>query len=304
MSAVSQDILKKIRRIQIVTTQLANDVLAGAYRSAFKGKGMEFEEVREYQPGDEVRSIDWNVTARMNHPYIKTFREERDLTVLLVIDVSASSYFGSHYERKSTLMAEIGGVLAFSAIKNNDKIGLLLFSDVVEKYIPPRKGIRHVLRVIRELLIFQPKHKGSNLGDALAFLGKVQNKRSICFLISDFLCPDYRQEAALIASKHDLIAIRICDPYENTFPELGLLHAADLETNESGIIDTSSSELQHRYTKEADEEKRAFESLMKKMGADYMEISTDKSYINVLKKFFKIREKKTQMISVHLNKKK
>lgn len=292
MPAISKDILKTIRRIQIITTQLANDVLAGAYRSAFKGKGMEFEEVREYQPGDEIRSIDWNVTARMNHPYVKTFREERDLTVILVVDVSASSHFGSHFGSKSSLIAEIGAVLAFSAIKNNDKVGLLLFSDIIEKYLPPQKGVRHVLRVIRELLVFQPKKRGSNLAGALAFLGKVQAKSGICFVISDFQCHDYFQAAALVAAKHDLISILISDPYEHAFPRMGLATVADLETLDSAVLDTDSQILQKSYSAKSQERSLQFSQLMKKIGAGYIEISTDKSYIAPLRKFFKVRERK------------
>lgn len=292
MTEISQDILKRIRRIQILSTQLANDVLAGAYRSAFKGKGMEFEEVREYQLGDEIRSIDWNVTARMSHPYVKIFREERDLTVMLVVDVSASSRFGSHYGSKSAVIAEIGGVLAFSAIKNNDKVGLILFSDTVEKYLPPRKGIRHVTRVIRELLAFKPKGRGSDLGAALAFLGKVQRRSGICFLISDFLCPDYSHEAALISKRHDLISVRISDPSEVSFPKIGLANVGDIETLQRSMVDTNSETVQENYRQNAAKHIAQFRKLMKKIGAGYIEIQTDKSYMAALKKFFKLREKK------------
>ncbi len=292
MSAISKDILKTIRRIQIVTTQLANDILAGAYRSAFKGKGMEFEEVREYQPGDEIRSIDWNVTARMNHPYVKTFREERDLTVILVVDVSASSHFGSHHGSKSALIAEIGAVLAFSAIKNNDKVGLILFSDVIEKFLPPRKGTRHVLRVIRELLIFQPTQRGSNLGVALAFLGKVQSKSGICFLISDFIFGDYFHELALISARHDLISIRITDPLEESFPNMGLVAIKDLETLTAAFVDTGSTSFQQDFMQASAEHSAHFLQHMKKIGAGYLEIRTDQPYALALRKFFKVREKK------------
>lgn len=275
-----------------MTSRLATDVLAGAYRSAFKGKGMEFEEVREYMSGDEIRSIDWNVTARMGHPYVKTFREERDLTVMLVVDVSASTHFGTHYGSKSTLIAEIGAVLAFSAIKNNDKIGLILFSDTIEKYLPPRKGLRHVLRVIRELLVFKPRHTGSDMRAALAFLGKVHRRTGICFLISDFLCSDYAHEAALIAMRHDLIGLRVVDPTEEEFPKIGLMNAEDLESSDSGLIDTSSPAVQEEYMMSAVRHTQLFRQLMNKIGAGYIEIRTDQPYMHALKKFFKIREKK------------
>lgn len=289
---ISQDIFKSIRRIQILSSQLANDVLAGAYRSAFKGKGMEFEEVREYQPGDEIRSIDWNVTARMTHPYVKVFREERDLTVIFVVDVSASSRFGSHSGSKSALIAEIGGVLAFSAIKNNDKVGLILFSDTIEKYLPPRKGVRHVTRVIRELLAFQPQGRGTDLKAALAFLGKVQRRSGICFLISDFLAKDYSHEAALIAKRHDLISIRVSDPSESNFPKMGLTHVQGLESSDSALVDTNSESVIEKYQSTSEQHLMAFRQLMKKIGAGYIEIRTDQSYMAALRKFFKIREKK------------
>lgn len=288
----SPDIFKTIRRIQIFSTQLANDVLAGAYHSAFKGKGMEFEEVREYQPGDEVRNIDWNVTARMHHLYVKNFREERELLVMLVVDVSASSRFGSHNYSKASLIAEIAAVFAFSAIRNNDKVGLILFSDIIEKYVPPRKGTRHVLRVIRELLAFQPKSKGTDLKKALSFLGKVQTRRGICFLISDFLCENYSHEAALIAKRHDLVAICLTDPYEKEFPQMNLMTLADLETGEKAIIDTSSEEIQKYFAQKAKQHLQQTNYLFRKIGVDFINIYTDKPYLLELRKFFKIRERR------------
>lgn len=292
MANISTDLFKKIQRIQIQTRKLANDILAGAYRSAFKGKGMEFEEVREYQAGDEIRCIDWNVTARMGHPYIKSFREEREISVILVVDVSSSSMFGSTGLLKSEIIAEIGAVIAFSAIKNNDKIGLILFSDIIEKYLPPKKGLRHVLRVIRELLVFKPKSRGTNLSHALSFLGKVQAKSGVCFLISDFLCSDYSHEIALIAQKHDLISICVSDPYELGFPTMNLMNLTDLETGQSYVLDSSSATLQNNFTKVATVRLKEHESLMKQAGADFIDIRTDQPYLSALRKFFKIRERK------------
>jgi uncharacterized protein (DUF58 family) len=286
-----QNLYKKIRRIQILSTQLATDVLAGAYRSAFKGLGMEFEDVREYQPGDDIRSIDWNVTARMSHPYIKKFREERELTVILVVDVSASLHFGSRDQLKSEVIAEIGAALAFSAIKNHDKVGLILFSEIIEKYVPPGKGVRHVLRIIRELLAFKPKQNGSNLKGALAFLGSVQRKAGICFVLSDFLCSDYAHEAALIARKHDLISICLTDPYEGTFPKIPLVSLTDLETQETGLLDTSSDQIQNQYTEKALLRIKKNKQLMHRLNAGFIEVHTDKSYMLALRKFFKLRER-------------
>ena len=284
------EVFKKIRRIQIQTTHLANDLLAGAYRSAFKGKGMEFEEVREYQPGDDIRTIDWNVTARMQHPYVKNFREERDITVMLVVDISSSSRFGSH-KLKSELTAEIGAVIAFSAIKNNDRIGLILFSDVVEKYIPPRKGTRHVMRLIRELLLNEPSHRKTNIAVALDFLGSVVAKSGVCFLISDFISPSYAHEVALIAKKHDLITIGITDPYELAFPKVGLISLQDLETGETQIIDSSDETTQETFKKNAAERLRTHQRLMNKIGAGFIDLRTNQPYMPAIKKFFKIRGK-------------
>lgn len=286
----SAEVFKKIRRIQIQTTHLANDLLAGAYRSAFKGKGMEFEEVREYQPGDDVRTIDWNVTARMRHPYVKNFREERDITVMLVVDISASSRFGS-YKLKSELIAEIGAVIAFSAIKNNDRIGLILFSDVVEKYIPPRKGTRHVMRLIRELLLNEPSHRKTNIAVALDFLGSVVPKSGVCFLISDFISPSYAHEAALTAKKHDFITIGITDPYELAFPKTGLIGLQDLETGETQTIDSSDETTQETFKKNAAERLGTHQRLMNKIGAGFIDLRTNQPYLPAIKKFFKIRGK-------------
>lgn len=283
------EIIKKIRTIQVQTAQLAKDVLAGAYRSAFKGQGMEFEEVREYQMGDEIHNVDWSVTARMNHPYVKVFREERDLTVLLLVDLSASTYFGSGAALKREIMTEMAAVLAFSVIRNHDNVGLILFSEGVEKYIPPRRGERHVLRVIRELLLYEPVKKASDLKETLTFLGKVQRKSSICFLISDFLYPLCAHEIALAAKQHDLIAVHVVDPREEKLPEIGLLHLTDLETGRPLCIDSSSSTLQTQFQATIAQQRKELAHVFGKAGADKVEISTTTPYLQVLIKFFKRR---------------
>lgn len=292
MAAFSHDLFKKIRRIQIQTTHLANDVLAGAYRSAFKGKGMEFEEVREYQQGDDVRSIDWNVTARMNRPYVKNFREERELSVILAVDVSASTYFGSGESLKSELIAEIAAVLAFSAIKNQDKVALLLFSDRVEKYFPPQKGTRHVLRIIRELLTYQPQPRSTNISEALSYLGKVQHRSGICFLLSDFICVDFSHEAALAATRYDLVPIAIVDSAEMAFPKMDLVTFSDLETGTSLLVDTSAGIVQTKLRKTTEERLSSLKKMMQKLGTELCIIDTHLPYMQQLKKYFMLRLKK------------
>lgn len=288
MTQLTPELIKKIRRIEIETGKLAQDLLAGAYRSAFKGKGMEFEESREYQTGDETRDIDWKLTARTDKPYVKTYREEREISVFLVVDVSASSRFGSGGKLKSEIIAEIGALIAFSAIKNQDKIGLILFSSKVEKYLPPAKGSRHVLRVIRELLAYQPENQGTDIAGALDFLGHVHVKSSVCFLISDFIAPAFDHEAALIARKHDLISLAIVDPHELSFPDLKLAEIVGLETNSARLMDTSA---QTELEKKTTERLASCKKLMNKIGAGFIEIHTDRPYIQELKKFFKTRGK-------------
>ena len=286
---MTPEIFKHIRRIQIYTDRLAKDLLAGMYRSAFKGRGMEFEEVREYQLGDEVRNIDWNVTARMNHPYVKKFREEREITVTLIVDVSASGRFGARNTLKSELIAEIGALIAFSAIKNNDKLGLILFSDRVEKYIPPNKSERHILRLIRELLLYRPVNQGTNVSEALHYLGTVQNKTGICFLISDFICEDYSHEALLTTKHHDLIAISVTDPYEIEFPSMNLVELQDLETGLNAIIDTSNPQVLKHFREIAENRIVKNEKLLRRIGAGFINIRTDVPYMPALQKFFRLR---------------
>lgn len=284
MPQIPLSLLKKIRKIQLETTHLADDLLAGAWHSAFKGRGMEFEEVRSYVAGDEIRTIDWNVTARMNQPFVKVFREERELTVMLVVDVSASGSFGSTIQLKRDLMAEIGAILAFSAIKNQDKIGLLLFSETVEKYIPPKNGVRHVLRVIRELLAYEPVGIRTDLRPALQHIAGGLSKKTICFLISDFLCPLPKKELSMVAKKHDLIAISIADPIEQEFPPIDFVQLRDLETGE--LQSTSFPDAQTSKSAEKQAEAR---SLMQKLGVDSIALKTDEPYLPRLKAFFKGR---------------
>lgn len=290
--ALSKEVLRNIRQIQIKMDHLATDILAGMYRSAFKGRGMEFEEVREYQTGDEIRSIDWNVTARMNHPYIKIFREERELTVILMVDVSASLHFGTIKSLKSTLVAEIAAVLAFSGIKNQDKIGLILFSEQVEKYLPPKKGTRHVLRLIRDLMVHQAKNKGTNIASALAYLAKVQKKACVVFLFSDFVSPNFAPQATIIAKKHDLIAIHVSDPRESIIPPIGLLQVEDLETGEMTLVDTDNQEFQAQLAKSFSQRVSNVKKTIESAGGSWIDVTTAKPYLLALRKFFKQREAK------------
>jgi uncharacterized protein (DUF58 family) len=289
MNNPAEELFKTIRRIQIQTTHLADDVLAGAYHSAFKGKGIEFEEVREYLPGDDIRSIDWNVTARMSHPVVKLFKEERELTVLLMIDISSSCRFGKTEKSKRRLIAEMGALLAFSAIKNNDKVGLLLFSEGTEKYLPPRKGLRHVLRVIRELLFYTPRKKGTNVAQALAFAGKLHRRSAVCFVISDFISPSFENQWMLLAQRHDLIAVHVSDPYEKQFPDVGLAVMEDLETGLKSIIDTKAERVQTAVKEHALGAQERLKSLCHRAKTGLIEASTDRPLLAILKKFFKQR---------------
>jgi uncharacterized protein (DUF58 family) len=283
---------QSIRRLQIKALRHVEDVFAGNYRSTFKGTGLEFEEVREYQTGDDVRTIDWNVTARSQRPFVKNFREERELTVMLVVDISASSHFG-HVERfKSEMIAELAALLAFSAIKNQDKVGLLLFTNEVELYLKPKKGVRHVLRVIRELLYFKPHHRGTDLPKALAFLGRIQRKKVICFLISDFLTKDFALQAALIAKRHELIAFHVYDDYERLFAPQGLFSLRDLENHDHALIDTADRAVQFQFKQRAQEQGLAVKQLFERIGADYLSMHTGEPSANVLHRFFRLRGRK------------
>lgn len=287
MRVLSKEKLQHIRKIQLKMDHIAQDMLAGMYRSRFKGRGIEFEEVREFQTGDEVRSVDWNVSARMGSPYVKLFCEERELTVILMVDISASTRFGSRNMLKNTILSEIGAGLAFSGIKNQDKIGLILFSDHVEHYLPPAKGIRHVLRLIRDLIAFPAVSRGTNLEAALDFLGKVQRKRAVVFLLSDFLFnASISVESKILAKKHDLIAIGVHDPLEVRFPNVGLLPLHNLETGEELLLDTSSSALNPQLKEQFIEMRLRARKEVEKFGGSWIEVSTDVPYIAALRKFF------------------
>jgi len=288
---IPEEVLKKIHLIHIRTKHLVNDVMAGEYESAFRGRGMEFQEVREYLPGDDVRSIDWNVTARMDRPYVKLYREERELIVMLLVDISASGQFGSRKKLKKEVAAEVAALLAYTAIRNNDKVGLILFTDRVEKFVPPKKAGGHGWRVIREILSFQPQGQGTDLSQALDFLGHVMRKRCICFLISDFLSSGYEKPLRLSGKRHDLVAVSIGDPREQELPKVGFLELEDAETGETLLIDTGNPDLRRQY---ADHQRRAAEEriqLFRSMDLDHVALSTHVSYVDPLLAFFRRRER-------------
>jgi len=290
---IPAEVLKKIRRIQITTGRLVNDVFAGQYESVFKGKGMEFDEVREYTPGDDVRSIDWNVTARTSHPYVKKFVEERQLTIMLLLDASGSCQFGTVNCLKSELIAEICAVLAFSAIKNNDRVGLIIFTDRIEKFVPPKKGLRHVLRVIREALYFKPVSSGTDINAALEYLNMVVTRRSVSFLISDFVSPDDFRKALSIANKrHDMIAIDVKDPKEFSLPKAGIIRIRDAEYGQEIEFDTRDDSFLKDYQDKAKNNFDQAQRLFKSINMDCINVSTDKPYADALIKFFRTRERR------------
>lgn len=287
----TSEILKKVRKIEIKTKGLSQHIFSGEYHSAFKGRGMSFSEVREYSYGDDVRNIDWNVTARTGHPHIKVFEEERELTVMLVIDISGSSFFGTRKQFKNELITEISAVLAFSAITNNDKVGAILFSDQVEKYIPPAKGKKNILRIIRELIFFTPEHQGTNLSSALEYLNNVQKKRAIVFVISDFRSPNYEQALVIAAKKHDLVGMMMYDISEHEIPNVGLIRVKDNETGIERLIDTSSKRVRSEIKDAFARHHMTFTETFRKTGSDTIDIRTDQDYIKALLKFFKKRAK-------------
>lgn len=287
---ISPDLAKRIRLIEITTSRAVNDVLAGEYHSVFKGRGMEFDEVREYAPGDEIRTIDWNVTARMGRPFVKRFVEERELTVLLAVDLSASGAFGTGKRFKNETAAELSALLAFSAIKNNDKVGLLLFSDRIEKFIPPKKGSSHVLRLVGELLRAEPEGKGTDVGLALDYLGRVAHRRSIVFLISDFLDEDYDKPLRVVARRHDLVALSVTDPRERELPPVGLIELEDAETGRRITFDSSNPRSRAKYAEIADRRREDRRGLFRATGVDEIEVSPNDDYVRDLMVFFKRRE--------------
>ena len=293
---LSKDLLKKVRQIQIRTSHQVTEVMAGEYKSAFKGRGMEFDEVREYQPGDEVRTIDWNVTARTGKPFVKRFVEERELTVMLVVDASSSGSFGSTTKSKNEVAAEIAALLAYSAIRSNDRVGLIVFTDQIEKYVPPKKGRSHVMRVIREILFLEePEHGKTDITAALEYLQKVCTRRSVVFLISDFICEDYSQAMMLASKKHDLIPVTITDPRESELPDIGIIDLMDAETGERILIDTSDKKVRKTFRALGLQREEELKKQFRKMNSNSINIETDKSYVDSLVKFFKMREKRMAM---------
>lgn len=286
-----KELAKKIRYIQIHTNRKVNDVLAGEYLSAFKGSGIEFEEVREYQPGDEVRSIDWNVTARQGKPYVKRYREERELTVMFAVDLSASGQFGSVSQSKNELSAELCALLSFSAVKSNDKVGMLLFTDKVERFIPPAKGVSHALRLVREVLGYKSTGKGTDIASALDYLGRVIRRRCVVFLISDFQGTGYEKPMRVLGKRHDLIAVTIGDQLELNLPNVGLLELEDMETGELALIDTGSLGIRKNYERLGDRRAQSLKSLFKSMDVDQIDLLTGEDYAKKLVRFFRQREK-------------
>ena len=283
------ELLKKVRRIEIKTRGLTKHIFAGEYHSAFKGRGIAFSEVREYQYGDDIRSIDWNVTARFHHPYVKVYEEERELTVMLLIDVSGSGTFGTSKGFKQEVITEIAAVLSFSAIFNNDKIGVIFFSDKIEKFIPPQKGRKHILRIIRELLDFRPESLRTKLDEPLRFLTNAMKKKCTAFGISDFMSPSFEESLRIASSKHDIVALKIYDPAERSLPDIGMFKVIDSETGEEKWIDSSSEHMRREYEKWWNTHLAQIKNTFLKCGVDSSEISTDEDYVKPLMKLFKSR---------------
>jgi len=286
---ISKEVLRKVRRIEISTRGLVNDVFSGQYHSVFKGRGMDFSEVREYQFGDDIRTIDWNVTARTGHPFVKVFEEERELTVMLLVDVSSSNDFGTADRMKGEIAVEICALLAFSAIKNNDKVGLIIFSDRIEKFVPPRKGRQHVLRVIRELLYHQPQNKGTDIGLALEYVNRVVRRHSVTFLVSDFFDERFERALRVANRRHDVIAIRVSDRREVEIPPVGLIELEDTETGERLLLNSSDADFRSLYGQEIEQVNSRLEKTFKSTKVDYIQIWADQPYDGPLIRFFKER---------------
>lgn len=289
---IPTELFKHVRQIHIRTRRLVNDVFAGEYHSAFKGLGMEFAEVREYTPGDDIRTIDWNVTARTGQPYVKQYVEERELTVMLLVDLSASGQFGTVSKLKTEIATELCAVLAMSAISNNDKVGLILFTDQIETFIPPQKGKHHVLRVIRDVLYFHPQHRGTDVGLALEYLHRINRRRSVCFLVSDFLASGYETALRIAHRRHDIVPITIADRHERSLPRLGFITLQDLESGATIVVDTSSAQVRRQYQQRREEAVTQRQTLFNNLGMDAIEIRTDEPYINPLMRFFRKREQR------------
>lgn len=286
------ELLRQIRRIEIRTRRAVSDVLAGQYESVFRGTGIAFEEVREYQIGDDVRTVDWNVTARMGHPYVKRYREEREQTVLLVVDVSASQAFGTTARWKSEVAAELCALLAFSAVKNNDKVGVVLFSDHVEHFLAAAKGTSHVLRLIRDVLYYQPRGRGTDVAAALGYLSRVTHRRAIVFLLSDFLASGYERAMRITARRHDLVAVRLVDPRERELPPAGLVEIEDAETGRQLAVDTRSARFRNQFSQVAAQRDRQMSRLCRSANVDLIEVRTDARYLDPLVRFFRQREQR------------
>ena len=286
------ELLKKVRKIEIKTKGLSNHIFSGEYHTAFKGKGMAFSEVREYQPGDDVRSIDWNVTARYNSPFVKVFEEEREMTVILLIDVSGSSDFGTQTQLKREVATEIAAVLSFSAINNNDKIGVIFFSDKIEKFIPPKKGKSHILRIIRELITFESESKKTNIEVALKYFNNVIKKRSVCFILSDFMDTDFDKSLKIARNKHDIVALRIHDEREEIIPNVGLIKVEDSESGQTRWMDTSNKKVRTNYNNNYREFEKELKQTLQSSGVEHIDIKTGKDYIKPLMNFFKNRGKR------------
>lgn len=289
---VNKELQHKIRHIQIMAKKAVTDILAGEYHSVFKGRGMEFDEVREYQPGDDIRTIDWNVTARTGVPHIKRYIEERELTVILMVDLSGSGHFGSTSKTKNEVAAELCGLLAFSAIRNNDKAGLLVFTDEIELYIPPRKGTRHVLHIIREVLRLKPRGKKTNINHALNHISRLLKKKAVLFLLSDFRAPDCSNALRAVSKRHDVIAISITDPAETQLPKAGMVELTDNETGKRLLVDSSAKQIRRNFARISTIRRQELATMLKKQAIDHIPIMTDRNYVGDLVSFFKARERR------------
>lgn len=288
---IPKEVLEKVRRIEIKTKSIINDILSGEYQSVFKGQGMEFSEVRTYIQGDDIRTIDWNVTARAGEPFVKKYVEERELTVMLVVDASASGNFGTVNQMKAEMAVELCALLAFSAIKNNDRVGLIIFTSEVEKFIPPKKGKNHVLRVIRELLYFRPQKRGTDIAEAVSFLNRVQRKKAVVFFVSDFFGAQYESVFRVAAQRYDMIAVSITDPRENDLPDVGLIELRDPETDTTVLVDTGSKSFREKFVQDSEKRHRDLKNFFRSIGVDQIAITTKEDYVEPLVRFFKKRER-------------
>ena len=287
-----KEVLENVRRLEIGTKGLVNEIFSGEYHTVFKGRGMEFSEVREYIPGDDIRNIDWNVTARAGTPFVKIFSEERELSVMLVVDMSRSGMFGTYYRMKDEVAIEICALLAFSAMKNNDKVGLLIFTDKIEKFIPPRKGREHVLRVLREIVYHEPQNSGTDLKSALDYLLRVIKRNSVVFILSDFMDEGYEKSLRVASTKHDVIAIKVTDPLEEELPDAGLISLFDAESGENVVIDSSDRNVRNSYFTERQVQRDYLEKMFRNINLDYVTINTSESYVEPLYRFFRQRAKR------------